>query len=426
MMILQMIAISVKELKLLWKDKEALALLFLMPAFFILVMSVALQGVFESGSKKQPVQILLVNQDHGNFTEKVIKDLYQTEGIQWITKTNGKPLSIEQAESLIRKKEFSLLLVFKDTFSDRVSKPALKSPPLPPAVLLIADPALNQQLLAPIEGAIRGVIERHATLNRIHRSLKKELDPVMKLMAAYSPYGSTGHYAHRIEEILKDLEEGGHSDSSIGFTTQAPSGYQHERRPTATEQNVPAYTIFGVFFIMLTLATSIYKEKADGTFQRLLAAPLSKTALLIGKLLPYHLVNLIQITLMFTIGVMVFHMHLGNLLALFVVSVCVSITANGLGLLIAAFSRTYAQVNGFSVLLAVTLSALGGMMVPTFVMPDTLKTISLFTPHAWALAAYHDIIIRGAALEEIVYEIMVLIGFACFFFSIAIWRFRFN
>lgn len=55
-------------------------------------------------------------------------------------------------------------------------------------------------------------------------------------------------------------------------------------------------------FEQLTLATSFLQEKKDGTFQRILAAPLSKTALLIGKLLPYYLVNLIQVALMFCVG----------------------------------------------------------------------------------------------------------------------------
>ncbi len=424
-MILQIFAISIKELKVLWKDKEALALLFLMPAFFILVMSFALQGVFESGSKRQPIQILLVNQDRGEIAKKVIKDLLKNEGIEWISQLNGEPISKEQSEALIQKKEFSLSLIFKDNFSKNVLASQEKEETTTPTVLLIADPALNLQLLAPIEGAIRSVIERHVALNRIHNSLKKELDPFMKLMAYSANRPSSGR-KNLIDKIFKDIEEGGTSNSGVIFSTQPPSGFQNERRPTATEQNVPAYTIFGVFFIMLTLATSIYKEKVDGTFQRLLAAPLSKTTLLIGKLLPYYMVNLIQIALMFLIGVIVFHMNLGNLPSLLVISLVISLTANGLGLLVAALSYTYAQINGFSVLLAITLSALGGMMIPAFVMPDTLKAISLFTPHAWALMAYHDIIIRGLTLKHIIPELTVLMGFSGLFFAVALWRFRFQ
>jgi ABC-2 type transport system permease protein len=93
---------------------------------------------------------------------------------------------------------------------------------------------------------------------------------------------------------------------------------------------------------------------------------------------------------------------------------------------VAALGKTEAQVNGLSVLLAITLSALGGMMVPTFIMPDLMKTLSLFTPHAWALAGYHDVIIRGLGTKEVLTEVAILLGFASFFFVIALWRFRFD
>ena len=212
----------------------------------------------------------------------------------------------------------------------------------------------------------------------------------------------------------------------LAFISTSPKGFSPGRRPTATEQSVPAYTIFGVFFIVLTLASGFIQEKREGTFQRLLAAPLSKTALLLGKLFPYYLVNLIQIALMFAVGVILFGIKLGNLPAMIIISLALAAAANGLGLLVAAFGKTEAQVNGFSVLLAITLSALGGMMVPAFMMPDAMKTFSLFTPHAWALAGYHDILIRGLGVKEVLMEVEALLGFACLFFVLALWRFRFN
>jgi ABC-2 type transport system permease protein len=59
-------------------------------------------------------------------------------------------------------------------------------------------------------------------------------------------------------------------------------------------------------------------------------------------------------------------------------------------------------------------------------MPDLMKTLSLFTPHAWALAGFHDVIIRGLGVKQILPEASVLLGFASFFFVLALWRFRFD
>jgi len=412
-MIRQIIAITLKEMKVLWLDREALALLFAMPMFFILVMSFALEGVFEAGSKGHPIPILVIHQNGGRLADQAIADLKRTEGLVMIETHEGIPLTRDKAEQLIGRGVYPLAILFPEGYTEQILKNSNDPQKDKATVYLISDPAMNLQLLATAKGAIQGAIERRVLLARVPQRLKEMFGPLE---------GMGGQF----DNLPGNTNVSGLERSGVDFVHTFPKGYNVERRPTATEQNVPAYTIFGVFFIVLTLASSFLQEKRDGTFRRILAAPLSKTALLIGKLLPYYLVNLIQIGLMFCIGVVVFEIRLGHLLALVIVSLALAAVANGLGLLVAALGKTEAQVNGLSVLLAITLSALGGMMVPTFIMPDLMKTLSLFTPHAWALAGYHDIIIRGLGAREVLTEVAILMGFAFFFFVIALWRFRFD
>ena len=412
-MIRQIIAITLKELKVLWLDREALALLFAIPMFFILVMSFALEGVFEAGSKGHPIEILVVHQDGGRLAEQAIADLKRMEGLILIETHEGIPLTSDKAEQLIGRGVYPLALLFPEGYTEQILKNANDPKKGKAIVYLISDPAMNLQLLATVKGAVQGAIERRVLLARIPQRLKEM-------------FGTLGGTEGQLDNMLEDPNISERGRSGVDFIHTFPKGFNAGRRPTATEQNVPAYTIFGVFFIVLTLASSFLQEKKDGTFQRILAAPLSKTALLIGKLLPYYLVNLIQIAMMFCIGVVVFGMKLGHLPALVIVSLALAAAANGLGLLVAALGKTEPQVNGLSVLLAITLSALGGMMVPTFIMPNLMKTLSLFTPHAWALAGYHDIIIRGLGMKDVLTEMFVLLGFASFFFVIALWRFRFD
>lgn len=424
-MIRQVSAITLKELKVLSLDREALVLLFLMPLFFILVMSFALEGVFEAGSKGRPVDVLLVGQEGGPVVEQIVRDLKAVEGLMLIETMEGKPLSLEKAEELLRKGDCALALLFQEGFSDRV----LESPSDPeqgkPAVTLISDPATNLQLLGSVKGAIQSVVERRVLSATLPYRLREKFAD----MGLQLPAGG-GRFLQRMEkqvnQLLEETSAGGTGSGRVRFISASPRGFQVARRLSATEQNVPGYTIFGVFFIVLTLAASFVQEKREGTFQRILAAPLSKSALLIGKLLPYYLVNLVQIGLMFAVGVVVFQMELGSLPALITVSLALAAAANGLGLLVATLGKTEPQVNGFAVLFAITLAALGGMMVPAFVMPGLMKTLSLFTPHAWALAGYHDVIVRGLGVSQVLPEAGVLLGFAAFFFAIALWRFRFE
>lgn len=411
----QIFAITVKELKILWKDRESLALLFAMPLFFILVMSFALEAVFETGTKGRPMKLIVVNRDKGALAGDAIADLKVLEGLQLIEDDQeGRMVSLQKAEEWIREGTYPLALVFHEHYSRSLMEGF--SPSEKPSASLIVDPVMNQQVLASVKGAVRTILERQALLARVPEGMKGMLLP---------PAG-----------LERTAEGGSHQEPNDGkseglthrflLKTSSPAGLETERRPTVIEQNVPAYTIFGVFFIALTLASSLLLEKTQGTFQRILAAPVSRGTLLLGKLVPYYLVNLIQIALMFAVGVTVFGMRPGNLPALILVSLALSASANGLGLLVAGLGRTEAQVNGLSVLLAITLGATGGMMVPSFLMPGFMKQLSLFTPHAWALAAYHDVIIRGRGIEAVLPEVGVLLCFAGGFFLLALWRFRFR
>ena len=424
-MLRQIIAITLKELKVVWLDREALLLLFAMPMFFILVMSFALQGVFEAGTKERPVEVLVINQNGGPMAEQAIADLKRMEGLALIETAGGVSLSLEKAEALIRQGDYPLALAFRTGFSERILQDPGTSESEKATVYLISDPATNLQLLASVKGVIRSTIARRVLMATMPQRMKQAFENSLSEI----PFGlnpSSPNMEKQFERILEDTHKGNVDSSMVVFVSASPKGFSAGRRPTATEQNVPGYTIFGVFFIVLTLASSFLREKQDGTFQRILAAPLSKTALLIGKLLPYYLVNLIQIGLMFAVGVILFDMKPGHVPALILVSMALAAAANGLGLLVAALGKTEAQVNSLSVLFAITLAALGGMMVPAFIMPGFMKTLSLFTPHAWALAGYHDVIIRGLGLREVLPETGVLLGFAALFFAGALWRFRFD
>lgn len=422
-MMRQTVAVAVKELKVLWHDREALALLFVMPVFFILVMSLALEGVFESGSKDRPIEILLINDDQGRLAEKIIPDFKKMQRLLLIDSLDGAPVTLKRAEDLIRREQYMLALHFHKQFSAQILSANSDMQNDDPMISIIVDPTINPQILASLEGTIQGVLGRHVILLRLPYIIRKGL-----LEALDNPQMAyfLKDWDPPVERIYTDTAAESLVQSNVPVKIIPLAAFESERRPNSAEQNVPGYTIFGVFFIVLTLASSFLQEKNDGTFQRILTAPLSKIALILGKLLPYYLVNLIQIALMFAVGVAFFHLRLGNIPALIVVSLALSAAANGLGLLVAALGRTEAQVNGLSVMLAITLSALGGMMVPAFVMPGFMQTLSQFTPHAWALAGYHDVIVRGLGVGEIMRESGVLFGFAALFFLIALWRFRFD
>jgi ABC-2 type transport system permease protein len=214
--------------------------------------------------------------------------------------------------------------------------------------------------------------------------------------------------------------------SVVDLKQVAPSQMRITVDPDTYQQNVPGYTVLGVFFIVGTMASSILVEKREGTFRRLLVAPLPRSILLAGKILPYYLVNLIQIAIMFSVAHLVFGMALGDPAALIAISMALAAAATGLGIMVAALAKTDAQIGGLTSLLTLTMSAVGGCLMPTYIMPGFLQTLSRFTPHNWAMQGFQDVLVRGYGLAGILPEAGALLGFAGVFFLIGVWWFHFD
>jgi len=150
----------------------------------------------------------------------------------------------------------------------------------------------------------------------------------------------------------------------------------------------------GVMFLLFSMAGaagSLLEEEATGTLDRVLTSSVGMGTLLAGHWLFFTIVGALQLTIMFLWGTLVFGLDLftANHLAGFVVMTAVTASAAAaFGLLLATICRSRAQLSGISTVVILTMSALGGSMVPKFVMPAFMETTSLFTFNGWALDGY--------------------------------------
>jgi ABC-2 type transport system permease protein len=426
-MLHKIFAITLKDLKVLVRDRGGMVALFLMPLMFILVMSAAQQNSYQIGDSDNPVELMVVNNDQGKLADDVIAALSKVDGIEIISELDGQALTQAMAESEIVDGSGNVAVVFPANFTDSVLSAATDEAVDSAVITFIADPSTSTQFLAPIRGSMEGFIQEQAAYAQMPLRIEAGFDQI----ASESPT-EQAPVVNAIGEVFVDAMQSNDSQMTAGgigviFKQVAPEAYEVEIFPTAVTQNVPGYTIFGVFFIIQVIATSFLSEKQDGTFRRLLVAPLPRTALLLGKLLPYYLINLVQIAIMFAVGSVVFGMEIGTApLAMVIIALSTSAAATGLGLLVATLGKTPEQVGGLSTMLALTLAAVGGMMVPSFVMPEFMQTIGKLSPHYWALAGFQDVLVRGLGASDVLNEAVVLCGFALVFFIFGLWRFRFQ
>ncbi len=415
---MKLLAVAWKDMKVLFKDQEALFTLFLLPLVFIVVMTFALGGLFGGATNDAKIKIPVANQDQGNLAQGIVDDLGKTKGFQVEREAEGgQAFTRTDVEKMVADGKRSLALVFPADFSQKV----LAFQPI--SVTLVLDPAASGQLVGPVKGTLQGLLQQQ---------LMTKLAPV-GIETYFEKLGPMGPQGQALkEQMLAGMKSftGGEGQegmaSLVGIEETNPPGMTVKQSPTAIQQNAPGYTVMFVFFIVLALANSILTEKQEGTFRRLLAAPLSKAALLGGKLLPYYVIALLQVAIMFAVARLFFGMELGNVAGLALVTLALGAAATSLGLLVAALGKTYAQVSGIATLIILVMAALGGSMVPSYIMPQFMQDLARITPHSWAITGYQDILVRGLGPSDIFLESGVLLGFAAVFFGLALWRFRFD
>ncbi|MBP7688170.1 MAG: ABC transporter permease [Thermoflexales bacterium] len=424
-MIRQLIALTIKDLKVLFKDTGGIAVLFLMPAMFLFVMSNALAGSFTRSDKL--IDVLVVNQDRGAIGATLVDSLKTNGGVNAITDRDGVALTRESAEKLIIDQKYNMALVIPADFSDQIRTQLGAQTSTPAPIDLIVDPATSEQMLGPVKGAVAGLAQQAAFTNIMPMGIELMLDSIQQ-------NGGSIPAPMRDQLTANNTQTSALTGSNLVTVNQVqPAGMTVEQFPNTVQQNVPGWTLFGVFFIAQLVAVSILEEKKVGSFRRLMAAPMSRATMLLGKLLPYLILNLVQIALMFAVGVFLLpltglpRLELGqHPEGLILVSVCASLAANGLGLLLAAIGKSVEQIGGLSSLLVVTMAAVGGVMVPRFVMPQFMQTLSFVSPHAWALSAYQDILVRGYGIAQILPACGALLLFAAAFFGIAVLKFKWD
>lgn len=186
---------------------------------------------------------------------------------------------------------------------------------------------------------------------------------------------------------------------------------------------VPSYIVMFAFFLVLTVGWLFVAERRQGTMKRLVAAPLTRTQIVFGKLIPCFLMSLFQGFMLLGLGKLIFGMSWGSQPWLLVpVVVTTSLAAMGLALFVAAIARTETQVSVYGTLLVLVLAGLSGsMMGDRSLMPEEMRRISLITPHAWALDAYRQLVANPAApvVETVVTACLVLAGFGIGFVVLA-------
>lgn len=362
-----------KEIKLIFRDRYALLILFLMPIVFVIIMSFSLQEVFDKESDlEKKTSFKIFNIINNKNTDDWSSQFSTLPGFDIVPLENNKE-NIQNAKKLVlESKRLALVFPIKSDSKSATSTIEIYYAPTTP-------------------GYIRALLETNILLKFYSIGQSNTV--------------ATGEKILHISNLSKN---------------------QTNIRPSSVQQSVPAWLIFAMFFIVIPFSATLLIELDNGTLKRLHTFAIAKHWILLGKLLPYMLVNLIQTLLMFVTGIFLMP-ALGaeaiilsdNAWLLLLVSIALSLMAISFALLIATLVKTHEQASSIGGAINLLMGALGGVMVPVFVMPQTMQTLAQFSPMNWGLEAFLEILLRQGDLSSVLPYIMQLTGLSLVLFMVA-------
>ena len=396
-----------KEFKLLIRDIGGLAILFIMPILLVIVITLVQDSTFKT-IKDTKIPILVIDHDKGKVSQNILESLHQSNALEVLQKD-----SEEEAVTLVFSGEYQLAIVIPKNLSSDLEKKVNEN-----VDGILAKFGLEEEENIPkpqskIEQKEVKLYFDPATQQSFKNSVKNGIDKMISKIETKSIYKA-------FQEQLTDDESEVifETESFIVFKEIVPGKDKQEAIPNSTQHNIPAWTLFAIFFIILPLSINMVKEKTQGTFVRLRTNPVSYATVLAGKTIVYVAICQVQFAIMLLLGVYLFPMMglpeldiSGKLPLLFVVSIFAGLAAVGLGLLLGTVAKTQEQSAPFGATIVVILAALGGVWVPVFAMPKFMQLLSNISPMNWGLNGFYDVFLRNADFIDIIPEISLLLLF---------------
>jgi ABC-2 type transport system permease protein len=420
-----------KELLLLRRDLAGLLVIFLMPVVLVVVVTLVQQNVLQTmGGTK--TKVLFLDRDKQTVGPKLEEALNKVDTLEIVKELKGRAIDVEAFKDLVAKGEYQFAVIVPEgttgTFIQKAKQaarnslssgdtrkisPENKSVTVPDLTVYF-DPTLTETVRTSVTGSLEKAligIETDEKIKAFAALLPLEIETSLK--KAMGPMWSDEmKKTFPVFRITWDK-----TPIMIVRENTAQLGKQ-AKTPTTVQQNVPAWTLFGMFFIVVPLGGSLLRERQGEMLVRLLTMPQSCLTILGGKIISYLMICIVQFLLIMVVG-RFFLPLLGTPVldmgsspaAIVLITFASALAACGYGILLGTMARTYEQASTFGAVSVVIAAALGGIMVPVFVMPPLMQKISLFSPLSWGLNAFLDVFVRGGNVLSVLPDVALLVLF---------------
>jgi ABC-2 type transport system permease protein len=414
---LKILATIYKEFLLLVRDPGGMALLFLMPLALVIVMALIQDAPFRDYQEIK-LDVLFVNQDKDSLGIKIKESFKATPNINLIERNDTNVV-----RSLVNTGRFKAAIILPPHASQTLRQNS--------------DELINQVL------SNTGLSDKRSGALKIEKiRIRILFDPVIKANYKQVLSGAiekmvTGVQAEWIiDELQNQLSENKPKIKKVKLDLSGLIEIQQNNESekntaglelNSVQHNVPAWSMFAMFFILFPLAGNYIKEREEGSLLRLRLISGTQLPVVSGKFIFYWGICLVQFVLMMMVGIYIMPLlglksltYGNNVGGIILTAVSVAIAATGFGTLVAVYFKTPQQALSFGSISVVILSAIGGVWVPVYVMPGILQHISNFSPLNWGLESFNDLFLRDAGTQLVLPNLTKLIVFGATTLTISI------
>lgn len=403
-------------------------LLFLMPAVLIVVMAMVQDAPFKDYQELR-FDLLIADNDHGRLANEIKNGLKQSQNFHVVDSIDGKPITESQLQTLLKAGKYRVGIVIPKGATAEVVN----------AANMVAN-RLSEKL---------GMGKLPARELRDSMYVRMYFDPVSKptfrmsisfALDKYITYSCSNLLVGRLSKLGMSQADMVLADSTgsddfkrifqgIGIKEEALNDKGSMKLfINSVQHNVPAWAIFGMYFIVIPIAGNMLREREERSSLRIQLIPYAHNFEALGKIFFYTLICTAQFAVMCGIGLWLLpHMGLPALYlgqhptAIIPIAICIALSATAFGYLVGVVFKTATQATPFGAISVVIMSAMGGIWVPVDLLPGIMQQLANVSPLHWGLDAINHIILRNGNINNVLPHLGMLIVFSIVLFLISLY-----
>jgi len=410
----KLLLISIKDLKLVFRDRAALTFMLLAPFLLTIGMGFVTGRFSGSSSGLSDIPVVIVNLDKEQLGN-ALADVFSSKELADLIEPSAST-DPETARRLIDDDQAAAAVIIPEGFTRSIipAEGMMFDPnyiqPEPTKIQVYTNPSRPTS-----SGVVKAIVDEF--VSRVEEGRTSNMTSILQLMA--SGVLTPQNAGSEARSLFQNLDESQATAITLKTNTEGAE---------AIEFDILAYMAPGMalLFLMYTVSyggRSILAERSQGTLPRMLVSPTNTSQILSGKVLGIFFTGVAQVGILILASSMFFGVKWGDISGVIALILATVFGATGWGMLITALARTPAQIGSIGSALMLIFGILGGSFIQLENMPPLIQTLSKITPNAWGLDGFTTLAL-GGTLPNLREPITALLIMGTVLFGVAVLLFN--